>query len=46
MDASKQRDEFNLPFPVPSNRFDQKNEVFKRGAWDGNNPAYSQCFFR
>jgi epoxyqueuosine reductase len=35
-----------VPFPVPDYRFDQKNEVFKRAAWDETMVPHSQRFYR
>jgi epoxyqueuosine reductase len=37
-------DEPQLPFPVPKIRFDQKNEMFKRGMWDEKMRPYSERF--
>lgn len=34
-----------VPFPVPSYRFDQKNEVFKRAAWDDSLKPFAQRFY-
>jgi hypothetical protein len=35
-----------VPFPVPDYRFDQKNEVFKRAAWDETMMPRAQRFYR
>jgi reductive dehalogenase len=34
-----------LPFPVPINRFDQKNEMFKRSTWDEKMRPYAKGFY-
>ena len=34
-----------LPFPVPLNRFDQKNEMFKRSLWDEKMRPYARGFY-
>jgi hypothetical protein len=34
-----------LPFPVPINRFDQKNEMFKRSLWDEKMRPYARGFY-
>jgi epoxyqueuosine reductase len=34
MVLQKEANESRFPFPVPSYRFDQKNEMFKRSRWD------------
>jgi len=36
----------NPPFPVPEYRFDQKNEMFKRAAWDEKMQVHAQRFYR
>ncbi len=33
-DSVQNPDTIDYPFPVPTTRFDQKNEMFKRRAWD------------
>jgi reductive dehalogenase len=38
------QDRLELAFPVPDYRFDQKNEMFKRGVWDEKVRSYSQRF--
>jgi reductive dehalogenase len=37
--------EAELPFPVPSSRFDQKNEMFKRSLWDEKMRPYAKRFY-
>jgi epoxyqueuosine reductase len=34
-----------LPFPVPIDRFDQKNEMFKRSTWDEKMRPYARGFY-
>ena len=34
-----------LPFPVPTCRFDQKNEMFKRSIWDEKMQPYRKRFY-
>ena len=34
-----------LPFPVPTYRFDQKNEMFKRSTWDEKMRPYARGFY-
>jgi hypothetical protein len=34
MKPEKEKNGQDLPFPVPTDRFDQKNEMFKRSVWD------------
>jgi hypothetical protein len=36
----------DFPFPVPEDRFDQKNEVFKRRAWDDSVGAYCSQLYQ
>jgi reductive dehalogenase len=36
----------NLPFPVASYRFDQKNEMFKRSLWDEKMAPHGLRFYR
>jgi len=35
-----------LPFPVSADRFDQKNEMFKRSLWDEEMIPYGMRFYR
>jgi epoxyqueuosine reductase len=35
-----------FPFPVPTYRFDQKNEMFKRAVWEEEMKPYIQRFYR
>lgn len=37
--------ESNLSFPVPTSRFDQKNEMFKRSIWDEKMQPYRKRFY-
>ncbi len=34
-----------LPFPVPTGRFDQKNEMFKRSIWDEKMQPHRKRFY-
>ena len=34
-----------LPFPVSTSRFDQKNEMFKRGDWDEDVKTYAHGYY-
>ena len=45
MDLQKPSDEFKWPFPVPTDRFDQKNEMFKRSLWDEKMQSYRKRFY-
>jgi reductive dehalogenase len=36
----------NFPFPVPGDRFDQKNDMFKRRAWDDSVGAYGNQLYQ
>ena len=36
----------DLPFPVPEDRFDQKNEMFKRSLWDEKMMPYGMRFYK
>jgi len=40
------RDEHDPPFPVPSYRFDQKDEMFKRSIWDEAMRPYATAFYK
>ena len=46
MGPKKEQSEQDLPFPVPTYRFDQKNEMFKRAIWDEKMHAHSTRFYR
>ncbi|GAG48752.1 unnamed protein product, partial [marine sediment metagenome] len=46
MDLRKQPSEHNSPFPVATYRFDQRNEMFKRSAWDEKMKPYGQRLYR
>lgn len=45
MESQKELNEFKLPFPVPTYRFDQKNEMFKRSTWDEKMRPYAKGFY-
>ena len=36
----------SLPFPVAGDRFDQKNEMFKRSVWDEKMLPHGMRFYR
>ena len=36
----------DYPFPVPTDRFDQKNEMFKRSIWDEKMKPYGRRLYR
>ena len=38
--------ELDFPFPVPSDRFDQKNEMFKRTRWDPKMQLLASRFYQ
>jgi hypothetical protein len=38
--------EIDFPFPVPSDRFDQKNEMFKRSRWDPKMKPLAARFYQ
>lgn len=38
--------ELDFPFPVPSDRFDQKNEMFKRTRWDPKMQPLASRFYQ
>ena len=38
--------ELDFPFPVPSDRFDQKNEMFKRSRWDPKMQPLAARFYQ
>lgn len=40
------RPEQEFPFPVPTYRFDQKNEMFKRSIWDESMQPYARVFYK
>lgn len=40
-----ERNEPEFPFPVPTYRFDQKNEMFKRSIWDERMRPYAKRFY-
>ncbi len=37
---------WDVPFPVANYRFDQRNEMFKRAAWDEKMQPYAHRFYR
>jgi epoxyqueuosine reductase len=43
---SQENKECDVPFPVADYRFDQKNEMFKRAAWDEKMQLDAQRFYR
>jgi hypothetical protein len=45
MELQKASDDSKLPFPVPTYRFDQKNEMFKRSIWDEKMQAHRKRFY-
>lgn len=45
MELQKATYESNLSFPVPTSRFDQKNEMFKRSIWDKKMQPYRKRFY-
>ena len=45
MELQKEQDEFKWPFPIPTDRFDQKNEMFKRSLWDEKMQPYARGFY-
>lgn len=45
MGLQKASDDSKLSFPVPTYRFDQKNEMFKRSIWDEKMQAYRKRFY-
>jgi hypothetical protein len=46
MGATSQKAEQELFFPVPTYRFDQKNEMFKRSMWDEKFLPAGKRFYR
>jgi len=45
MELQKVSDDSKLPFPVPTYRFDQKNEMFKRSIWDEKMQPHRKRFY-
>src|SRR4030067_3081705 len=45
MGLQKVSDDSKLPFPVPTYRFDQKNEMFKRSIWDEKMQPHRNRFY-
>jgi hypothetical protein len=45
MELKKEHDEFKFPFPIPTDRFDQKNEMFKRSLWDEKMRPHARGFY-
>lgn len=45
MELQKESRGPELPFPIPANRFDQKNEMFKRSLWDEKMRPYAKGFY-
>jgi len=45
MELQKVLDSSKLPFPVPTYRFDQKNEMFKRSVWDEKMKPHRKRFY-
>jgi len=45
MDLQKDHHKSKLPFPIPADRFDQKNEMFKRSIWDEKMRPYARGFY-
>jgi reductive dehalogenase len=45
MEAKKRVDSTTYPFPTPPNRFDQKNEMFKRSVWDETMRPHAKGFY-
>jgi reductive dehalogenase len=45
MELQKASDDSILPFPVPTYRFDQKNEMFKRSIWDEKMQPHRKRFY-
>ena len=45
MNSNKKQNPPKLPFPVPTYRFDQKNEMFKRARWDEKMKPYASRFY-
>jgi epoxyqueuosine reductase len=45
MELKKEHDEFKFPFPIPTDRFDQKNEMFKRSLWDEKMRPHAKGFY-
>lgn len=46
MDLKRQPLEQNSPFPAATYRFDQRNEIFKRSAWDEKMKPYGRRLYR
>lgn len=46
MMLERQNNGQNLPFPVPTDRFDQKNEMFKRSLWDEKMLPHGMRFYK
>jgi epoxyqueuosine reductase len=46
MNPERQKNGQDLPFPVPADRFDQKNEMFKRTLWDEKMMPYGTRFYK
>ncbi len=45
MEFQKELHHPEFPFPVPTYRFDQKNEMFKRSIWDERMRPYAKGFY-
>jgi len=45
MESIEERQGSEFPFPVPTYRFNQRNEMFKRNVWDEKNRHLSKSFF-
>jgi ferredoxin len=45
MEGNKIVDSTAYPFPTPPNRFDQKNEMFKRSVWDETMRLHAKGFY-
>lgn len=45
MAIQREQIESDWPFPVPAERFDQKNQMFKRGIWDEKMRPYAKGFY-
>ena len=46
MMLERQNNGQDLPFPVATDRFDQKNEMFKRGRWDQTALPHAMRFYK
>jgi hypothetical protein len=45
VEGKKIVDSTAYPFPTPPNRFDQKNEMFKRSVWDETMRLHAKGFY-